>query len=391
MKKLFVIFTFLVFGLFLSPQVLAQETGIEDDPQLIAVNEEDVATDYFKGTVIEIVEQKQVEDESGSNTYQKVKVLITRGQFKGQEAIIENDNSFVSQEVIYEVGDDLHLSYSKDQDGNDVFYVTDFDRSWGLSFLFICFVLLTLLIGLKRGALSIFSLIISFVVIFVFTLPQIQNGRDPVLIAILSSLFIIPITFYLSHGFELKTTVAIVGTFISLVITGLLASFFVNLVNLRGIDSEEVMYLQIVGGTIFNLRDLLLAGIIIGTMGIMDDVTVSQTSTVFQLYDLKKEQKFNELFKRSIIIGKDHISSMVNTLVLVYTGSAMPLLLLFMNSPRPLDELISYEMVATEIVRTMVGSIGLILAVPITTALACYAVTKAKKKDFKPSKSGHVH
>jgi uncharacterized membrane protein len=348
-------------------------------------------TEYFKGTVTEILEEEQINYEDKSQTYQKLSVLVTNGDFKGEEVVVENGTINMSQEIIYEVGDSVYLSYTRDQLGKSIFFITDFDRTEGLTILFVGFVLLTLLIGVKRGILSILALVISFVILFTFVLPQIQSGRDPVLIAILSSIFIIPVTFYLSHGFELKTTISIIGTFISLVITGILASLFVNITNLSGTASEEALFLQNVGGVVYNLKDLLLAGIIIGTMGVMDDVTVSQTSIVFQLYDLKKKITFGELFSRSIKVGKDHISSMVNTLVLVYTGASMPLLLLFMNNPRPFEELLSYELVATEIVRMLVGSIGLIIAVPITTALACYVVTQYKLKTNATANILHEH
>ena len=390
MKKLFQ-FTILVPLIFSSilycNTSYAQDNLNEDQSSIIDVAiqpEENIPeTEYFKGTVTEILEEELVPFDGGEQTYQRLLITITNGDFKGEKVEVENGSTASLQEIIYEVGDTVYLSYTRDQDSKAVFFITDFDRSNGLAILFLGFILVILLIGFKRGALSIISLLISFAIIFIFVLPQIQAGKDPVLIAILSSIVIIPITFYLSHGFQLNTTISIVGTFISLVITGLLAVYFVNLVNLTGGASEEALFLQNIGGTVYNLRDLLLAGIIIGTMGVMDDVTVSQTSIVFQLYDLKKKITFGELFARSIKVGKDHISSMVNTLVLVYTGVSMPLLLLFMNNPRPFEELLSYELVATEIVRMLVGSIGLIIAVPITTALACYVVTKyqIKSKD----------
>ncbi|HRP37906.1 MAG TPA: YibE/F family protein, partial [Candidatus Dojkabacteria bacterium] len=362
MKKLFlltILVTLLFLGFTNKSISYAQDPSLEDETTMkdftIQPEPEIPETEYFKGTVTEILEEELVEYIDGEQMYQRLLITITNGDFKGEKVEVENGSTASLQEIIYEVGDTVYLSYTRDQNGKALFFITDFDRSNGLAVLFLGFVLLTLLIGFKRGALSILSLIISFAIIFIFVLPQIQAGKDPVLVAILSSIVIIPITFYLSHGFQLKTTISIVGTFISLVITGLLAVYFVNLVNLTGGASEEALFLQNIGGTIYNLRDLLLAGIIIGTMGVMDDVTVSQTSIVFQHYDLKKKITFNELFSRSIKVGKDHISSMVNTLVLVYTGASMPLLLLFMNNPRPFEELLSYELVATEIVRMLVG------------------------------------
>ncbi len=192
-------------------------------------------------------------------------------------------------------------------------------------------------------------------------------------------MIIIPITFYLSHGFNKRTTIAIVGTIIALTITGILSVIFSNLAHLSGAESEEVLFLQGMNNTTYNLKGLLLAGILIGTLGIMDDITISQTSIVHQLYDLKKDISTKELFKRSLELGRDHIASMINTLILVYAGASMPLLLLFLSDDRTFSEVISLEVVSTEIVRTLVGSIGLILAVPITTYLACYFVKKLQQ------------
>lgn len=398
MKKLFqiiILTILLLFGSTYQNILLAQENLYDESSsiidELIQPAETIPETEYFKGTVTEILDEESVQYEGGEQIYQMLLITITNGDFKGEKVEVENGSTASLQQIVYEAGDTVYLSYTRDQDDKAVFFITDFDRTNGLAILFLGFVLLTLLIGFKRGAFSIISLLISFVIIFIFVLPQIQAGKDPVVIAILSSIIIIPVTFYLSHGFQIKTTISIVGTFISLVITGLLAVYFVNLVNLTGGASEEALFLQNIGGTVYDLRDLLLAGIIIGTMGVMDDVTVSQTSIVFQLYDLKKKITFAELFSRSIKVGKDHISSMVNTLVLVYTGASMPLLLLFMNNPRPFEELLSYELVATELVRMFVGSIGLIIAVPITTALACYVVTKYKINLKDVTEHNHDH
>jgi uncharacterized membrane protein len=196
-------------------------------------------------------------------------------------------------------------------------------------------------------------------------------------------MFIIPVTFYLSHGFNKKTHVAIVGTIISLIITGVLAAVFVNISKLTGYASEEAGFLQSeIGGTI-NMKGVLLAGIIIGTLGVLDDITVSQSAIVYQLKKANKKLGFRQLFSRAMKVGHDHISSLINTLVLVYAGVAMPLLLLFVNNPRPFSEVINYEIIADEIVRTLVGSIGLITAVPITTVLAALWISEDRKSRIK--------
>jgi uncharacterized membrane protein len=238
------------------------------------------------------------------------------------------------------------------------------------------FAILALIVGGKWGITSILGMAFSFLIIFKFILPQIIKGSDPVLISIIGSFFIIPVTFYLSHGFNEKTHIAIAGTLISLFITGIFASIFVDFAKLTGFASEEAAFLNFEKQGSINIKGLLLSGIIIGTLGILDDITVSQSAIVYQLKSVNKRLKLRQLFNRAMKVGHDHVSSMVNTLVLVYTGASMPLLLLFINNPRPFTEVINYEIIADEIVRTLVGSAGLILAVPITTFLAAYFSSK---------------
>jgi uncharacterized membrane protein len=194
-------------------------------------------------------------------------------------------------------------------------------------------------------------------------------------------LLIIPATFYPSHGLNRKTSIAILSTICALLITGFLANFFLDFAKLSGLSSEEAGFLQTMNPEVFtNMRGLLLAGIIIGVLGVLDDVTVSQASIVWQLKIANPQFTKVELYKRAMEVGRDHISSMVNTLVLVYAGASLPLLLLFNDAAKPFAEIINYEILADEIVRTLVGSIGLILVVPISTFLAAIFVGKPDKK-----------
>ena len=336
---------------------------------------------YMNGKITEIVEEKEIEhkETKEKQLYQKIKILVTKGDKKGEEIISENGTQPMGHTNKYRVGDEILISQMIDAEGNEIYYIVDYIRTKSLGILFAIFTVLAVLVGRKKGFLSLLSMALSFLIIFVFLLPQIEQGKDPILITILTSMIIIPITFYLSHGFNKKTTIAIVGTIIALIITGILSVIFSNLVHLSGAESEEVLFLQGMNNTTYNLKGLLLAGILIGTLGIMDYITISQTSIVHQLYDLKKDISTKELFKRSLELGRDHIASMINTLILVYAGASMPLLLLFLSDDRTFSEVISLEVVSTEIVRTLVGSIGLILAVPITTYLACYFVKKLQQ------------
>lgn len=327
--------------------------------------------EVLEGTTTEILEEKETELEGQKQLYQKLEILVTKGLLKDRKIVIEAGNLPVVFQQKYERGDKILVNYSKDFAGNDMFYITDFVRRDSLAVLFFIFVALAVLVGGWQGASSLLGMGFSFLIIFKFILPRILAGRDPVLVAILGSLFIIPFAFYLSHGLNKKTTVAMIGTFASLVITGILAKIFVEAAKLTGYASEEAAFLQVARKGVMNVKGLLLAGIIVGALGILDDITVAQAAVVEQLRRAKKKIPPKELFLRAMSVGQDHIASVVNTLVLVYTGAALPLLLLFVNNPHPFGEVINYEIVAEEIIRTLVASIGLISAVPITTFLAC--------------------
>lgn len=370
MKNIILSIFVLVFGFFL---IVGNISAQELDQETVG---SDVQEETLEAKVTEILDEKMMKPEFGDEEqlYQKIRLLVTKGSLKDKEIIIESGNVPSVNLPKYKVGDKVIVSYTKDLEGNDTFYITDFIRRDSLLYLFIIFVILTSIIGKLRGVTSLVGMVISFAIIFVFILPKILSGSDPVLVAIIGSVFIIPVTFYLSHGLNKKTSIAIVGTLIALIITGILAGIFVEVSKLTGFASEEAGFLQVAKGNLVNIKGLLLAGIIIGVLGVLDDITVSQSAIVFQLKKANPKMKFEEIFKRAMDVGQDHISSMVNTLILVYTGAALPLLLLFIDNPHPFSEVINYEIVADEVVRTLVGSIGLILAVPITTLLSSLVV-----------------
>lgn len=336
----------------------------------------------LEAVVTAIAEEKLIQYNGTDKyqTYQKLVLLVTEGKIKGNTITVENGNIPSVNIPKYKVGDKIVVSSSVDPDGKDFYYITDYVRRTPLYWLFFAFIVATILIGKKRGVASIVGMALSFLIIFSFVLPQILAGRDPVLIAVIASLFIIPITFYMSHGLNKKTTMAAIGTIIALIITGFLASFFLEATKLSGFASEEASFLSAAKQGVVNIKGLILAGIIIGALGILDDITVSQAAIVQQLKAASPKISFTELYSRAMDIGKDHIASVVNTLILVYTGAAMPLLLLFVDNPHPFTEIINYEIIAEEIVRTLVASIGLILAVPITTILAASFIAIDTKK-----------
>jgi len=269
----------------------------------------------------------------------------------------------------YKVGDLVILQ--NDPAFQGLYSITDKVRTGALIKLFIVFVATILIVSGVSGVRSLLGLVFSFTIIFKFVLPQILLGGNPVTVALMASVLILSVSYYLTHGINHKSTIAILGTLGALAVTGILASVFASSVSLSGFGSEEASFL-LDKLPVASFYSLLLAGIIIGSLGVLDDITISQASIVQELSHANHKLGFGDLYIRAMRIGHDHISSLVNTLVLVYAGSALPLLLLFVTSESSFVQLLNYEALAEEIVRTLVGSIGLVSAVPLTTLIASY-------------------
>ena len=247
--------------------------------------------------------------------------------------------------------------------------LADFERGTPMLVLALIFVLAVLAFARLRGALSLVGLGFSLAVVLVFVVPAILDGRSPPAVAVVGSLAVALVTIPLAHGRGPKSLAAVLGTAASLLLTVLLALVFTEAAHLTGFSSEEAIFLQVSGADL-SLEGLLLAGMVIGALGVLDDVTVSQASTVLALRGAAPELGFRELFGRALRVGRDHVSATVNTLVLAYVGASLPVLLIFSQADLGLGEALNLEVVAKEVVATLVGSIGLIAAVPITTALA---------------------
>lgn len=326
----------------------------------------------YEGEITQVLETKEVEFNGKKQPYQRLEVSLNNHPDGEKKIVVENGNLPMANIVSYQSGDQVVILASKDLEGKEVFYITDHIRRGPLWVLAAIFLLFTALIARKRGILSLVSMVITFGVIFKVILPLILKGFDPIVVTVASSVVMVPAIFYLAHGFNRKTTVAVIGTFLTLILIGILSQIFVQAAFLTGFSSEEAAFLQVFKQGSINIRGLLLAGILIGALGILDDITISQAAVVEKLKQANRALSFNQLFQKGMSVGHDHIASMVNTLILVYTGAALPLLLLFVDNPRPLAEIINYEIVAEEIVRTLLGSLGLVLAVPITTFIAAY-------------------
>ena len=247
--------------------------------------------------------------------------------------------------------------------------LVDFQRGTPMAVLALVFVAVVLLFARLRGALSLLGLGVSLAIVLVFVVPAILDGESPLAVAIVGSLGVALVTIPLAHGRGPKSLAAVLGTAARLLLTALLALVFTEAAHLTGFSSEEATFLQLSGADL-SLEGLLLAGMVIGALGVLDDVTVSQASTVLALRGAAPGLGFRQLFARALRVGRDHVSATVNTLVLAYVGASLPVLLIFSSADVGLGDALNLEVVAKEVVATLVGSIGLIAAVPVTTALA---------------------
>jgi uncharacterized membrane protein len=251
---------------------------------------------------------------------------------------------------------------------------SDFQRSAPLVWLAVIFAVAVIALARWKGLRALVGIVISFGVILVFLLPSLLRENPAVPVALVATVLIAFLALYLAHGVNITTTVALLGTLASLGVIAALAVVFVQLTRLTGLAEEEAQVLRVTAEAL-DLRGLLIAGIIVGALGVLDDVTVTQVSAVAELRRANPEFSRWELYSSAVRIGRDHIASTVNTLVLAYAGASLPLLLLFVQRDAPWGRIGASEIVAIEIVRTLVGSIGLVLAVPLTTGVAAALLT----------------
>jgi uncharacterized membrane protein len=265
------------------------------------------------------------------------------------------------------------LSYEPNADPGDQYTFADVERRQPLLLLGALFAIAVVALGRWTGLRALVGLGLSLVLVTLFVLPALLAGSNALLIALVGSAAVMFVVLYLAHGIRVQTSIAVLGTLASLLLTVGLAELFVRLSSLTGLGSDETGLISSTVGTI-DLRGLLLAGIVIGSLGVLDDVTVTQSSAVWELHLANPTATARELYRSGIRIGRDHIASTVNTLVLAYVGASLPLLVVYSLADSRLQDVLTSEVVAQEVVRTLVGSIGLVAAVPLTTLLAALTV-----------------
>jgi len=260
-------------------------------------------------------------------------------------------------------------------DGGHVSYTfADYQRSSPLLVLAVLFVVAVVALGRFQGLRALGGLVVSGIVLFAYAFPALLDGQPPLGVALVSSVVIALAALYLAHGVNDTTTVALLGTLAALGLTGMLGAVFTSAAQITGLASEDQIFL-LVSAEGVDVRGLVLAGIVLGSLGVLDDVTVTQVSAVARLREANPAYGIGDLYRSGVRIGRDHIASTVNTLVLAYAGAALPLLLFYSNIGIGFSESVTSEVVAVEVIRTLVGSIGLVAAVPITTVLAAVVVT----------------
>jgi uncharacterized membrane protein len=274
----------------------------------------------------------------------------------------------------FDVGDEIYVYATTLDDGTIIYDFADYQRNVPLLVLALVFIVAVLLLARWKGLGAIGGLVASLLVLVVFMLPSLLRGNNAIAVALVGSSMIAFVALYLAHGVNIATTVALLSTFASLVLIGLLAWIFVAATNFTGFTEESSFVLSALGIQI-DARGLLLAGIVIGSLGVLDDVTVTQVSAVWELRQLQPSATRQDIYRSAVNIGRDHISSTVNTLFLTYAGAALPLMLLFAVARQSVSTVATSEVVATEIVRSLVGSIGLVASVPISTWLAARVLT----------------
>ncbi|MFE9920680.1 YibE/F family protein [Streptomyces sp. NPDC005774] len=309
--------------------------------------------------------------QQADGTCKKATIRVDTGDDAGRTftEIVQPDQSRQLSEgqgvvVAYEPSAPKDLQYS----------VADVNRRVPLALLAGIFAVAVVAVGRLRGVMALVALAVSFLVLNFFILPAILQGSNPLVVAVVGASAIMLQALYLCHGLSARTSVAVLGTLISLLLIGFLGSVFISWAALTGDTDDNTGLIHGLYPDI-DMSGLLLAGVIIGSLGVLDDVTVTQTSAVWELHEANPSLGWRGLYRAGIRIGRDHIASVVNTLVLAYAGAALPLLLLFSIAQSSVGTVTNSELVAEEIVRTLIGSIGLVASVPVTTVLAALVVS----------------
>ena len=341
----------------------------------------------WRGEVLEIQEQELriIPATDTEHLYQTLYIEILDGPRQGEKITIENDY------LELEKGDKFYFNYLKYIGGEEIYSVVNIDRRDSLIFFAFLFVTAVILFGGWQGVRSLVALAGSCVAIFYILVPGLLQGWNPLLVSFAVASAILFGAIFFTHGFNRESIVAYGGTMLAVFLTGILAIIAVDMSDLSGFISDESVYLNFNTRGSLDFTGLLLGAIIIGVLGVLDDIAVTQAAIVSELYSSNPAMSTHEVYRRALRVGREHVGALVNTLILAYTGVSLPLLLYFHQSPLSFGSLVNAEIFATEIIRTIIGSIGLIMTVPIVTALAVYYLKGHTSKHIHSHTHGHTH
>lgn len=371
-KKSFIIF--IVFFIFISTAPLSFAAKSAKPTPLPKAPPTPISS-YETAKVTSILAQGTITSGGINHPYQKLQLQILDGADAGKTITINyGQQTTITQNQEVSQGQTLVLLKSVTPQ-QTTFAVNDTYRLNNLYPIAVIFVVIVLLVTRLKGLGAVIGLGISLSVIVFFIVPQILAGQDPLLASIVGSMFIMVATMYLAHGFSQKTNIALISTSLALVLTGILSYVSVHFTFLNGLGSEDVQNLVIGQTSSINFQGLLLGGIIIGSLGVLEDITTGLAASIQELSKANSKLKFRELVGSGMRIGSEHIAALVNTLVLAYAGVGLPIFLFLVLNPQhqPFWYIINSELIMEEIVRTLAGGIGLILAVPLTAVFAAWA------------------
>jgi len=339
-----------------TPVAFAQAVLHQDLKETVAaevVDTEEPYTRIVPGTETEV-------------SVQDITISILEGTQEGRTVTFENEMAAV------EAGERVFINYIETINGDEYFILMDVDRRGELLALAILFIILLLWFAGIQGLRALLSLSISIAAIIFLLVPALLNGWNPALASLGIASIILAVVLFGTHGIKPRIIIAFVGTYTAVILTCLIAYFFTDAMRLSGLSSDEAVFLNFATRGTLDFSGLLLGSIIIGILGILDDVSITQASVVQELKAANPTLSVYDLYKRAIRVGRDHVGSLVNTLALAYVGVSLPLVLLFVRAESTFSLTLNQEIVAVEIVRIIVGSIGLILAVPLTTIIASW-------------------
>lgn len=340
--------------------------------------------EVVKAEVLEVVDEyeRPITGTTASTTVQEMRIILLEGKREGEVVRLDNDL------LLLEPGDKIFVNRLQSIDGSEYYTFKDVERRGPLAVLVVLFISLVVWLSGWQGVRAVISLGISIGAILFLLIPALLAGWSPALASLLIAGLVLAVTLFFTHGIKPRVVITFIGTFGAVAVTCLIAWIWTTWMRFTGFGDDESVYLNFATDGTIDLVGLLLGGIIIGLLGVLDDVSITQASVVEELRAANPAFTFRDLYNRALKVGRDHVGSLVNTLALAYAGTALPMLLLYAFSASSPLILLNQEVIAAEVLRIMVGSIGLILAVPFTTAMAAWYF---HDKTVVVSAGGHGH